>query len=137
MSGNFVIVNNHLIKELKSRNLYSKSLVNELILNRGSVKKLNIPDDLKEIYKTSWEMKQKSILDMSIDRGPFICQSQSLNLFVDPPKPKVLHTIHFYGWKNGLKTGSYYIRTKPPIESQRFSMEHSTEETKECTMCSG
>ncbi len=134
MSGNFVIVNNHLIKELKSRNLYSKSLINELIINRGSVKNLNIPQDIKDVYKTSWEMQQKHILDMAIERGAFICQSQSLNLFVDPPKPKVLHSIHFYGWKNGLKTGSYYIRTKPPIESQRFSMEHTKE--KECTMCS-
>jgi ribonucleoside-diphosphate reductase alpha subunit len=136
LSGNYVIVNNHLINELRERDLYSRKLVEQIMLNKGSIQNLDLPNDLKEIYKTAWELPQKSILNMAIDRGPFICQSQSLNLFVNPPQPKVIHSIHFYGWKNGLKTGSYYIRTKSVLESQNFSTESSKESTKECLMCS-
>ncbi len=138
LSGNFVIVNNHLVNELRERNLYSQELVEQIMLNKGSVQNLNLPQDLKDIYKTAWELPQKSILDMAIDRGPFICQSQSLNLFVNPPQPKVIHSIHFHGWKNGLKTGSYYIRTKSILESQNFSTDASKEKNKpkECLMCS-
>ena len=138
LSGNYVIINNHLINELRDRKLYSQEIVEKIMLNKGSIQNLELPRDLKDIYKTSWELPQKSILDMAIDRGPFICQSQSLNLFVNPPQPKVIHSIHFHGWKNGLKTGSYYIRTKSILESQNFSTEASKEkdEPKECLMCS-
>jgi ribonucleotide reductase alpha subunit len=111
------------------------------MLEKGSIQNLNLPLDIKNIYKTAWELPQKSILNMAIDRGPFIDQSQSLNLFVNPPQPKIIHSIHMYGWKNGLKTGSYYIRTKSILENQNFSTEvskekSSKEETKECLMCS-
>jgi len=136
LSGNYIIVNQHLINELRSRDLFSQELIEKIMLNKGSVQNLDIPDDLKEIYKTAWELSQKNILNMSIDRGPFICQSQSLNLFVHPPQPKVIHSIHFYGWKNGLKTGSYYIRTKSILEAQNFTIDKSNE-IKECLMCSG
>ena len=138
LSGNYVIVNNHLVNELRERDLYSTELIEQIMLNKGSIQSLNLPDDLKEIYKTAWELPQKSIVDMSIDRGPFICQSQSLNVFVNPPQPKIIHSIHFHGWKNGLKTGTYYIRTKSVLESQNFSTETSKEniKTKECLMCS-
>lgn len=123
LSGNYVIVNNHLINELKSRNLFSNELIEKIMLNKGSVQNLNLPDDIKQVYKTSWELSQKCIIQLAIDRGPFICQSQSLNLFVNPPTPKVIHSIHFFGWKNGLKTGSYYIRSKSILDNQNFSTE--------------
>tara|TARA_B100000787_G_scaffold148034_2_gene119348 strand:- start:2238 stop:4562 length:2325 start_codon:yes stop_codon:yes gene_type:complete len=142
LSGNYVIVNNHLIKELKSRNLFSNALIENIMLNKGSVQNLNLPSDIQEIYKTSWELSQKAIINLAIDRGPFICQSQSLNLFVNPPTPKIIHSIHFYGWKNGLKTGSYYIRSKSILDTQNFSTPVEKEgnvnviEHKECLTCS-
>ena len=108
------------------------------MLNKGSVQKLNLPDEIKARYKTAWEIPQKCILNMAIDRGAFICQSQSLNLFVNPPVPRVIHSIHFYGWENGLKTGSYYIRTKSILETQNYSTDAKKEtvEPKVCLMCS-
>jgi len=138
LSGNYIIVNQHLIEELRSRDLYSKELIEQIMLNKGSVQNLNLPDDIKSIYKTAWEMPQKSLLNLAIDRGPYIDQSQSLNLFVNPPQPKVIHSIHMYGWKNGLKTGSYYIRTKPILENQNYTTDASKEKSapKECLMCS-
>lgn len=138
LSGNYIIVNQHLIEELRSRNLYTKELIEQIMLNKGSVQNLNLPDDIKSIYKTAWEMPQKSLLNLAIDRGPYIDQSQSLNLFVNPPQPKVIHSIHMYGWKNGLKTGSYYIRTKPILENQNYTTDASKEKSapKECLMCS-
>lgn len=141
LAGNYIIVNNHLVNELRTRGLFSKELIESIMLNRGSVQNLNLPDDIKEVYKTAWELPQKSIVNMSIDRGPYICQSQSLNLFVNPPQPKVIHSIHMYGWKGGLKTGSYYIRTKSILENQNYTTEVSKEnkktEPKDCLMCSG
>ena len=139
LSGSYIIVNQHLINELRERNLFSKKIVEEIMLNKGSVQKLNIPQDIKEVYKTAWELPQKCILNMAIDRGAFICQSQSLNLFVNPPQPKIIHSIHMYGWKHGLKTGSYYIRTKSILENQNFTTEVEKEtsaEPRDCLMCS-
>lgn len=140
LSGNYVIVNQHLINELRTRGLFNNELIEKIMLNRGSVQKLNLPEDIENIYKTCWEISQKAIINMAIDRGPFICQSQSLNLFVNPPIPKVIHSIHFYGWRNGLKTGSYYIRSKSILENQNFSTDVETEKTNlengECLMCS-
>lgn len=138
LSGSYVIVNNHLINELRQKGLYSPELIEKIMLNKGSVQNLDIPEDIKQIYKTAWELPQKCIVDMAIDRGPFICQSQSLNVFVNPPQPKIIHSIHFYGWKNGLKTGTYYIRTKSVLETQNFTTEVSkeTKQPKECLMCS-
>ena len=110
------------------------------MLNKGSIQNLSLPDDLKQIYKTSWEISQKKILDLAADRGAFICQSQSLNLFVNPPQHKIIHSILMYGWKSCLKTGSYYIRTKSILENQNFTTEVSKEnkvEPKDCLMCSG
>lgn len=137
LSGNYIIVNQHLIEELRSRNLYTKELVEQIMLNKGSVQNLNLPEDIKSVYKTAWEMPQKSLLNLAIDRGPYIDQSQSLNLFVNPPQPKIIHSIHMYGWKNGLKTGSYYIRTKPILENQNYTTDVSKDSViKECLMCS-
>ena len=137
LSGNYIIVNQHLINELRERKLFNKKIIEEIMLNKGSVQKLNIPDDIKEIYKTAWELPQKCIVNMAIERGAFIDQSQSLNLFVNPPQPKIIHSIHMYGWKNGLKTGSYYIRTKSILENQNFTTEVAKEKPNtECLMCS-
>ncbi len=142
LSGNYVLVNNHLVKELRARNLFTKDIIEKIMLEKGSVQNLNLPKDIKDIYKTAWELPQKCILNMAIDRGPFIDQSQSLNLFVNPPQQKIIHSIHMYGWKNGLKTGSYYIRTKSALENQNFSTEVSKEKNnkepkfKDCVMCS-
>jgi ribonucleoside-diphosphate reductase alpha subunit len=138
LSGNYIIVNQHLIEELRTRNLYSKELIEQIMLNKGSIQSLNLPNDIKSIYKTAWEMPQKSLLNLAIDRGPYIDQSQSLNLFVNPPQPKIIHSIHMYGWKNGLKTGSYYIRTKPILENQNYTTDASKEKNapKDCLMCS-
>jgi ribonucleoside-diphosphate reductase alpha subunit len=142
LSGNYVLLNNHLVKELRARNLFTKDIIEKIMLEKGSVQNLNLPKDIKDIYKTAWELPQKCLLNMAIDRGPFIDQSQSLNLFVNPPQQKVIHSIHMYGWKNGLKTGSYYIRTKSALENQNFSTEVSKEKNnkeskfKDCVMCS-
>jgi ribonucleotide reductase alpha subunit len=138
LSGNYVIVNNHLIHELKARNLFNNELIEKIMLNKGSVQKLGLPKDIEQVYKTSWELSQKSIIQLAIDRGAFICQSQSLNLFVNPPTPKVIHSIHFYGWKNGLKTGSYYIRSKSILDNQNFSTDVKKESSaySECLTCS-
>ena len=143
LSGNYVLLNNHLVKELRERNLFTKDIIEKIMLEKGSIQNLNVPKDIKDIYKTAWELPQKCLLNMAIDRGPFIDQSQSLNLFVNPPQQKVIHSIHMYGWKNGLKTGSYYIRTKSVLENQNFSTEVSKEKNtkeskfKDCVMCSG
>tara|TARA_Y100000741_G_scaffold362077_1_gene347191 strand:- start:77 stop:1339 length:1263 start_codon:yes stop_codon:yes gene_type:complete len=139
LSGNYIIVNQHLINELRNRDLFSKELIEKIMLNKGSIQSLELPDDIKQVYKTSWEMSQKKILEQAADRGAFICQSQSLNLFVNPPQPKVIHSILMHGWTIGLKTGSYYIRTKSVLENQNFTTEVSKEkktEPRECLMCS-
>lgn len=142
LSGNYVLVNNHLVKELRARNLFTKDIIEKIMLEKGSVQNLNLPKDIKDIYKTAWELPQKCLLNMAIDRGPFIDQSQSLNLFVNPPQQKIIHSIHMYGWKNGLKTGSYYIRTRSALENQNFSTDVSKEKNnkeskfKDCVMCS-
>ena len=135
LSGNYVIINQHLVSELIERNLFTNETIEKIMLNKGSVQSLDLPNDIKDIYKTSWELQQKCILNMAIDRGAYICQSQSLNLFVNPPQPRVIHSIHMYGWKNGLKTGSYYIRTKSILETQNYSTEVERER-KYCLMCS-
>jgi len=139
LSGNYIIVNQHLINELRIRDLFSKELIEKIMLNKGSIRSLELPDDIKQVYKTSWEMSQKKILEQAADRGAFICQSQSLNLFVNPPQPKVIHSILMHGWTIGLKTGSYYIRTKSVLENQNFTTQVSKEkktEPRECLMCS-
>jgi ribonucleoside-diphosphate reductase subunit M1 len=93
-------------------------------LNEGSVQNISeIPQDMKAIYKTVWEIKQKALIDLSIQRGPYICQSQSLNIFMEEPDFKKLSSMHFYGWSNGLKTGSYYLRTRPRVKTQKFTID--------------
>jgi ribonucleoside-diphosphate reductase alpha chain len=113
LSGEFPVVNKHLVKDLVKLNLWDDNLRDKIIINNGSVQDIaEIPEDLKAIYKTAWEMSQKIIIDHAAIRSPFICQSQSMNLFVQDANFAKLSSAHFYGWDKGLKTGSYYIRTK-------------------------
>lgn len=127
LAGEFVLINKHLIKYLRDNNLFTKDTVDQIIYNKGSVQKLNISSDAKEIFKTVWEISQKKLLEMSSERGPYICQSQSLNIFIERPDPKIINSVHLYGHSLGLKTGSYYIRTKPALSSQNFSMDYLKE----------
>lgn len=113
LSGEFPVVNKHLVKDLVKLNLWDERLRDKIIINNGSVQGIDeIPADLKSIYKTAWEMSQKVIIEHAAERAPFICQSQSMNLFVQDANFAKLSSAHFYGWSKGLKTGSYYIRTK-------------------------
>jgi ribonucleoside-diphosphate reductase alpha subunit len=124
LAGEFVIVNKHLMRELMERGIWSESLKQKIIAMNGSVQEIaEIPDEIKPIYKTSWELKQRTLIDMAAARGAFICQSQSLNLFVADPTYSKLTSMHFYSWKKGLKTGCYYLRTKAPVSAQKFTVD--------------
>jgi len=127
LSGEFVIVNKHLLKDLVKLGIWNDNLKNKLIAANGSVQNINeVPDNLKLLYRTAWEISQKSILDMSADRGAFICQSQSLNLFMPSPTFSKLTSMHFYGWKKGLKTGMYYLRTKAASAAIQFTVDKAS-----------
>lgn len=131
LSGEFIIVNKHLLKDLVNLGLWNNSMKNKIIANNGSIQNIaEIPADIKELYKTVWEIKQRNLIDMAADRGAFICQSQSLNLFVDSPTTSKLTSMHFYAWKKGLKTGMYYLRTQAATQAVQFTVEkQSTVET--------
>lgn len=159
LSGEFVVVNKHLLKDLVKLGIWDESLRNKLMAENGSIQNIpEIPENLKELYKTAWEISQKAIIDMAADRGAFICQSQSLNIFMENANFAKLTSMHFYGWKKGLKTGMYYLRTKAAAEAIKFTVDKSklqspknqelTEEEAEqmacsiengpdCEMCSG
>ena len=118
LSGEFIVVNKHLVKDLINLGLWNEDMKNMIILNKGSVQNVpGIPDDIKEVYKTVWEIKQKDLLDMSADRGRFICQSQSMNLFIEGVNAAKLTAAHFHSWEIGLKTGMYYLRTKAAADA--------------------
>lgn len=122
-AGEFIIVNPHLIQDLTDLGLWNESIRNQLMRDGGSVAKIDcIPSRLKDLYKTVWEMKMKSIIDMAADRGKFIDQSQSLNLFIADPTVDKLTAMHFYAWKKGLKTGIYYLRTKPAVNAIQYTV---------------
>ncbi|XP_033224569.1 ribonucleoside-diphosphate reductase large subunit-like [Belonocnema kinseyi] len=126
LSGEFQVVNPHLLKDLTERDLWDEDMKNEIIANNGSVQSIAaIPNDLKELYKTVWEVKQKTILKMAADRGAFIDQSQSLNVHMLKPTTETLTSMHFYGWQIGLKTGMYYLRTKPAANALQFTVDKS------------
>jgi ribonucleoside-diphosphate reductase alpha chain/ribonucleoside-diphosphate reductase subunit M1 len=131
LAGEFVVVNKHLVNDLKERGLWSKEMKDLMVKANGSVQNIiDIPDDLKELYKTVWEMSQKTIIDMAADRAVYIDQSQSMNLFVESPTISKLSSMHMYAWKTGLKTGMYYLRSKAKSRPIQFSLEA------ECSMCS-
>ncbi len=128
LSGEFVIVNKHLMKDLVKLGLWNDELKNELIAANGSVLEIDaIPDNIKDLYRTVWEMKMKDIIDMAADRGAYIDQSQSLNLFIENPNFAKLSSMHFYGWKKGLKTGMYYLRTKAARDAIKFTVSKKEE----------
>jgi ribonucleoside-diphosphate reductase alpha subunit len=131
LAGEFVVVNNHLVNALKERGLWSKEMKDLMVKAGGSIQTIvDIPDDIKILYKTVWEISQKCIIDMAADRGHFIDQSQSMNLFMESPTLSKLSSMHMYAWKSGLKTGMYYLRSKAKARPIQFSLEA------ECTACS-
>ena len=123
LSGEYIIVNKHLLKDLIALGLWDNDMKERLMMNNGSIQDIEeIPDVLKDMYKTVWELSQKTIIDMAADRGAYICQSQSLNLFVENPTFGKLSSMHFYGWKKGLKTGMYYLRSKSVVDPIKFTL---------------
>ena len=144
IAGDFIIINKYLVKDLMKLGMWDISMKNNIISNNGSIQNISIiPKHIRNLYKTVWEIKQKVLIDQSIDRGPFVCQTQSMNLFFEEPSHSVLTSALFHGWKNGLKTGSYYIRSKPKAQAQQFTIDPSTVNTQKtednyepCEMCS-
>ncbi|MEB0260591.1 MULTISPECIES: ribonucleoside-diphosphate reductase subunit alpha [unclassified Mucilaginibacter] len=125
LSGEFIIVNKHLLRDLVNRGIWNTSMKDRIITANGSIQDIaEIPQDLKEIYKTVWEIKMRNIIDMAADRGAYICQSQSLNLFINAPNASKLTSMHFYAWKKGLKTGMYYLRTQAASQAVKFTVEN-------------
>jgi ribonucleoside-diphosphate reductase alpha chain len=123
LSGEFIVVNKHLLEDLVNRGLWTEDLKQEIMRHNGSVQHIDrIPQDLKELYKTVWEMSMKDIIDMSRQRGYFIDQSQSLNLFMQDANYSKLTSMHFYAWQSGLKTGMYYLRTKSAVDAIKFTL---------------
>jgi len=124
LSGEFIIINKYLINDLISKGLWNKELKDTIILHEGSVQNIQeIDDELKAIYKTAWEIKQRHVIDMSADRGQYICQTQSLNIFMEEPDFQKLSSMHFYAHSKGLKTGTYYLRTRPKAKTQQFTID--------------
>ncbi len=129
LSGEFIVVNKHLLRDLSKLGLWNDEMKNKIIANNGSVQNINeIPDNLKAIYKTAWEISQKTIIDMAADRGAFICQSQSLNIFMENANFQKLTSMHFYGWSKVLKTGMYYLRTKAARDAIKFTVDKKYQE---------
>ena len=124
LAGEFILVNKHLVAELAALGLWSEEMKQVIIAYNGSIQEIgSIPQDVRERYKTVWEIKQKTLIDMAAARGAFVCQSQSLNLFVADPNYSKLTSMHFYAWKRGLKTGLYYLRTKAGVQAQKFTVD--------------
>jgi ribonucleoside-diphosphate reductase alpha chain len=159
LAGEFIVMNKYLMRELIDMGLWNERLKNNIIANRGSIQHLTqLSEHVRNKYKTVWEIQMKDVIDMSADRAVFICQSQSLNLWMEEPNYKSLTSMHFYAWSKGLKTGLYYLRRKPKHQAQQFTIEPHTaitstnaenddeknsnlqfyqdEEVNTCTMCS-
>ena len=149
LAGEYLVLNNYLVKELMNLDIWNNNIKDEIIRNDGSVQDIKeIPDYIKERYKTGWEIKQKHLIDMSADRGKYICQSQSLNLFIEAPNFKILTSMHFYAWQKGLKTGIYYLRSRPSSKAIQFTLKpdnnnnnniknNTKNNTVPCESCSG
>jgi ribonucleotide reductase alpha subunit len=124
LAGEFTVINKHLTQELMTLGLWNDDLKQAMIARNGSVQGIaEIPEEIQARYKTSWELPQKILIDMAAARGAFICQSQSLNLFMADPNYAKLTSMHFYAWKKGLKTGCYYLRSKAPVAAQKFTVD--------------
>ena len=149
LSGEFLLVNRHLVKELMKRDLWSKELRDQIILENGSVQNIEgFPEDLKDVYKTVWETSQKTVIDMSADRAPFIDQTQSMNLWLSTPTFGKVNSMHMYAWKKGLKTGMYYLRSRSAVDAVKVTVssekkakesyvkETQSNEPEDCITCS-
>jgi ribonucleoside-diphosphate reductase alpha subunit len=149
LSGEFLLVNRHLVKQLSKRNLWDKTMRDNIILENGSVQNIpNFPKDLKEIYKTVWETSQRIVIDMAADRAPFIDQTQSMNLWLSNPTFGKVNSMHMYAWGKGLKTGMYYLRSRSAVDAvkvtvssekkakENFLNNNTTDTTEECLTCS-
>lgn len=138
LSGEFIIVNKHLLRDLIKLGIWNDQLKQQIMAHNGSIQQIiEIPASIRELYKTVWEIKQKTLIDMAAERGAFICQSQSLNLFVSQPTYAKLTSMHFYAWKKGLKTGQYYLRTKAAVDAIKFTLDQtSLSSHKEVAACS-
>ena len=129
LSGEFIIVNKHLLRDLTKLGLWDEDMKNQLIAANGSVQNIpNIPENLKMLYRTAWEIPQRAILDMAADRGAYICQSQSLNVFMENANAPKLTSMHFHAWRSGLKTGMYYLRTKAATDAIKFTVDKKYKE---------
>ena len=144
IAGEFILTNKYLMNDLIELDLWNEKIKNAIIANNGSVQNIDvIPPELKEKYKTVWELPMRSIIDMAADRGAFICQSQSLNLWIEDPNYSNLTSMHFHSWSKGLKTGMYYLRRRARHQAQQFTIEPEKkqsagiiEEDEVCEMCS-
>jgi ribonucleoside-diphosphate reductase alpha chain len=124
LAGEFVVINEYLVDRLVSLGLWNADVRSQIIAQNGSIQGIQeIPQEVRDLYKTSWEIPMKTLINLAADRAPFICQSQSLNLFAADPTNAKLTSMHFYGWKKGLKTGCYYLRTKAPVVAQKFTID--------------
>lgn len=124
LAGEFICINKHLVRDLIALDLWKPSIKNQLVAHNGSVQKIGgIPDRIKKLYKTVWEIPQKALLKLAIARGPYICQSQSLNLYMTDPDPNKISMMHFFGWEKGLKTGQYYFRSRPARDAIKFTVD--------------
>ena len=124
LSGEFIVVNNHLLRDLTKLGMWNETMKNQLIAANGSIQNIQeIPENLKALYRTAWEISQRAILDMAADRGAYICQSQSLNVFMENANAPKLTSMHFHAWRSGLKTGMYYLRTKAATDAIKFTVD--------------
>jgi ribonucleotide reductase alpha subunit len=141
LAGDFVLSNKYLMKELLQLGLWNEEIKQNIIANKGSIQQLTIiPEHIRNKYKIVWEIPMKHLIDMAADRGAFICQSQSLNLWLEDPNYNILTSMHFYSWSKGLKTGIYYLRRKAKHQAQQFTIEPSknniNKHDEPCEMCS-
>ena len=140
LAGEFPVINKYLVADLENMNMWTPEVRSKIIANNGSVQNLSfLPENLKKVYKTAWEISQRALIDMSADRGVFVCQSQSLNLFLGEPDHAKLSSMHFYGFKKGLKTGMYYLRTQPAVDPVKVTLPSDVcrrDNPEACTACS-
>jgi ribonucleotide reductase alpha subunit len=138
LAGEFILTNKYLMNDLLKLDLWNEKMKNNIIANNGSVQHIeSIPLEIREKYKTVWELPMKHLIDMSADRGAYICQSQSLNLWLEDPNYNTLTSMHFYSWSKGLKTGIYYLRRRARHQAQKFTIEPERKQSAdgECEMC--
>ena len=131
IAGEFVVANKYLMKELIDLNIWNEKIKNSIVANNGSIQQIEtIPQEIRNKYKTVWEIPMRNLIDMAADRGAYICQSQSMNLFLENPNFSKLSSMHFYAWKKGLKTGMYYLRSKAAVDPIKFTVAQNLQESR-------